>query len=109
MESNSLELKSVEAGLARYPTAERIEFARLTAMAFGGMDLRPLRDQLISKVIAGTAGAGEGDRMRLHVGHDGLVMDGISMFGFFAEWWRGCAGQPADGEMVAFAGTTSRP
>lgn len=43
------------------------------------------------------------DRMRLHVGHDGLVMDGISMFGFFAEWWRGCAGQPADGEMVAFA------
>ena len=56
----SLELKSVEAGLARYPSAERIGFARLTAMAFGGMDLRPLRDQLISKVIAGTAGAGEG-------------------------------------------------
>ena len=23
------------------------------------------------------------DRMRLHVGHDGLVMDGISMFLFF--------------------------
>jgi hypothetical protein len=29
-------------------------------MAFGGTDLRPLRDQLISKVAAGTAGAGEG-------------------------------------------------
>ncbi|HEX3492344.1 MAG TPA: amino acid adenylation domain-containing protein [Streptosporangiaceae bacterium] len=28
------------------------------------------------------------DRMRLHVGHDGLVMDGISMFLFFAGWWR---------------------
>src|SRR5260370_28415164 len=28
-----------------------------------------------------------GDRMRLHVGHDGLVMDGISMFLFFYDWW----------------------
>ncbi|WP_213742582.1 hypothetical protein [Bradyrhizobium sp. dw_411] len=48
------------AGLARYPTAERIGFARLTTMAFGGADLRPLRDQLLSKVAEGTAGAGEG-------------------------------------------------
>src|ERR1700722_10334480 len=47
-------------GLARYPSAERIGFARLTTMAFGGTDLRPLRDQLMSKVVAGTAGAGEG-------------------------------------------------
>ncbi|MGD3109650.1 non-ribosomal peptide synthetase [Streptomyces sp. YGL11-2] len=28
------------------------------------------------------------DRMVLHVSHDGLVMDGISMFLFFREWWR---------------------
>ena len=28
------------------------------------------------------------DRMRLHVGHDGLVMDGISMFLFFEDWWQ---------------------
>jgi len=28
------------------------------------------------------------DLMRLHVGHDGLVMDGISMFLFFEDWWR---------------------
>ena len=56
-----MELNSVEAtGLVRYPSAERIGFARLTAMAFDGADLRPLRDQLISKVVAGTAGAGEG-------------------------------------------------
>ena len=48
------------AGLARYPTAERIGFARLTTMAFGGADLRPLRDQLLTKVAEGTAGAGEG-------------------------------------------------
>jgi glutathione synthase/RimK-type ligase-like ATP-grasp enzyme len=61
VEPKSLELKSVEAaGLARYPSAERIGFARLTTMAFDGNDLRPLRDQLISKVVAGTAGAGEG-------------------------------------------------
>ena len=40
--------------------AERIGFARLTTMAFGGTDLRPLRDQLIAKVADGTAGAGEG-------------------------------------------------
>jgi hypothetical protein len=29
-------------------------------MAFGGTDLRPLRDELIAKVAGGTAGAGEG-------------------------------------------------
>src|SRR3978361_855175 len=48
------------AGLARHTTDERIGFARLTTMAFGGADLRPLRDQLLSKVAEGTAGAGEG-------------------------------------------------
>src|SRR5580692_1853212 len=54
-------LESPEAAdLVGYPCADRIGFARLTAMAFGGADLRPLRDQLISKVVAGTAGAGEG-------------------------------------------------
>jgi hypothetical protein len=45
---------------AGYPCADRIGFARLTTMAFGGTDLRPLRDQLIAKVAAGTAGPGEG-------------------------------------------------
>jgi hypothetical protein len=51
---------SADADLMRYPCADRIGFARLTAMAFGGADLRPLRDELISKVAGGTAGAGEG-------------------------------------------------
>lgn len=50
----------VAAELARYPSAERIGFARLTTMAFEGADLRPLRDQLMSKLAAGTADAGEG-------------------------------------------------
>ncbi len=48
------------AGLVRIPCADRIGFAKLTTMAFGGADLRPLRDELISKVAGGTAGAGEG-------------------------------------------------
>src|ERR1700732_1548426 len=40
--------------------ADRIGFARLTTMAFGGIDLRPLRDELLAKVADGTADAGEG-------------------------------------------------
>ena len=48
------------AGPVRNPWADRIGFAKLTTMAFGGTDLRPLRDELISKVAGGTAGAGEG-------------------------------------------------
>jgi hypothetical protein len=44
----------------RHPYADRIGFAKLTTMAFEGTDLRPLRDELISKVAGGTADAGEG-------------------------------------------------
>ena len=47
-------------GAGRYPCADRIGFAKLTTMAFGGTDLRPLRDKLIAKVADGTAGAGDG-------------------------------------------------
>jgi hypothetical protein len=54
-----MELDGVMTGLARYPSAERIGFARLTTMAFEGFDLRPLRVELISKLADGTAGAGE--------------------------------------------------
>src|ERR1700704_1548109 len=48
------------AALVRYPSADRVGFARLTTMAFGGTDLRPLRDQLLAKVVDGSADAGEG-------------------------------------------------
>jgi len=54
-----MELDGTVTGLARYPSAERIGFARLTTMAFEGFDLRPLQDELISKLADGTAGAGE--------------------------------------------------
>jgi hypothetical protein len=47
-------------GIAEPLCADRIGFARLTTMAFRGTDLRPLRDELISKVADGIAGAGEG-------------------------------------------------
>jgi len=45
------------------------------------------------------------DRMRLHVGHDGLVMDGISMFLFFCQWWQAYTsdGAPAPKGEVSFA------
>jgi hypothetical protein len=48
------------AGLVRYPCADRIGFAKLTTMAFGGTDLRPLRGELIAKLADGTASAGDG-------------------------------------------------
>src|SRR5579862_2397479 len=41
------------AGLARHPSADRLGFARLTTMAFEGADLKPLRDELLSKLAAG--------------------------------------------------------
>ena len=47
------------AGLASYPSADRIGFAKLTTMAFSGIDLRPLQQELISMIADGTAGAGE--------------------------------------------------
>jgi hypothetical protein len=55
-----MERENAKADLARYPSAERIGFAKLTTMAFEGADLRPLRDHLIAKLSDGTASAGEG-------------------------------------------------
>ena len=40
--------------------AERIGFAQLTRQAFEGVDLHPLRDQLITKISEGAGHAGEG-------------------------------------------------
>jgi hypothetical protein len=46
--------------IVRATAADRIGFAKLTSLAFHGGDLGPLRDGLISKVAAGTGGAGDG-------------------------------------------------
>ncbi len=56
-----METKRAEgADLVRYPSADRIGFARLTTMAFDGVDLRPLRDEILAKIADGTVDAGEG-------------------------------------------------
>jgi hypothetical protein len=59
--------------------ADRIGFARLTTLAFGGIDLRPLRDQLIEKVAGGTASAGEGLDLSLIVQLLGDKQTGLSI------------------------------
>jgi hypothetical protein len=46
--------------LAAPDYADRIGFAHLTRQAFEGVDLHPLRDQLLSRIAEGTAQAGEG-------------------------------------------------
>jgi hypothetical protein len=46
-------------GTARLACAERIGLARLTKMAATGIDLRPLWQQLIEKLLGGTIEAGE--------------------------------------------------
>jgi glutathione synthase/RimK-type ligase-like ATP-grasp enzyme len=56
-----MELKREDgAELVRYPCADRIGFARLTTMAFNGADLRPMRDEIMTKIAMGTVDAGEG-------------------------------------------------
>ena len=40
-------------------------------------------------------------RMILHVSHDGLVMDGISMFLFFRDWWASYSGAEQPGQAEA--------
>jgi len=61
------------------PCADRIGFARLTTMAFRGADLRPLRDQLISKIADGTAEAGEGLDLSLIVQLLGDKQSGLAI------------------------------
>jgi hypothetical protein len=56
-----MELKRADATeLVCYPRADRIGFARLTTMAFNGIDLRPMRDEIMAKIAMGTVDAGEG-------------------------------------------------
>ncbi|MEY9878529.1 hypothetical protein [Bradyrhizobium sp. USDA 329] len=51
---------SAPIGLTAANYADRIGFAQLTRQAFEGVDLHPLRDQLVARIAAGTALAGEG-------------------------------------------------
>ena len=50
-----MELKRTDGTeLVCYPCADRIGFARLTTMAFNGIDLRPMRDEIMAKIALGT-------------------------------------------------------
>lgn len=51
---------SAPIGLTAANYADRIGFAQLTRQAFEGVDLHPLRDQLVARIAAGIALAGEG-------------------------------------------------
>ena len=58
---HAMKLEIAEAAdAAGCPCADRIGFAQLTTMAFDGIDLRPLRDELMAKIADGTASAGDG-------------------------------------------------
>jgi non-ribosomal peptide synthetase component F len=48
-------------------------------------------------LLAATVTTLADDRMVLHVDHDGLIMDAISMFLFFRAWWNGYRDGPSDG------------
>jgi hypothetical protein len=87
--------------------ADRIGFAELTAMAFNGVDLRPLRDELISKVVGGTAGAGEGLDLSLITQLLGDKQTGLSIqaevLAFHQLFRSPCSKQPPKLRVLALA------
>ena len=72
--------------------ADRIGFANLTTMAFHGIDLRPLRDQLISKVAGETAGEAPGAELLAGDAEGRAEPDGVAL---------------AAGRAFSFAGETA--
>ena len=87
--------------------ADRIGFARLTAMAFNGIDLRPLRDELITKVVGGTAGPGEGLDLSLIAQLLGEKQTGLSIqaevLGFHQLFRSPCSAEPPKLRVLALA------
>jgi len=74
-----MDRENISAGLGHYPSADRIGFAKLTTMAFEGVDLRPLRDQLIGRLADGTASAGEGLDLSLIIQLLGDTQTGLAI------------------------------
>jgi len=87
--------------------ADRIGFAKLTAMAFNGVDLRPLRDELIAKVVGGTAGPGEGLDLSLIAQLLGEKETGLSIqaevLGFHQLFRSPCSAEPPRLRVLALA------
>jgi hypothetical protein len=87
--------------------ADRIGFARLTAMAFNGVDLRPLRGELIAKLVGGTAGPGEGLDLSLIAQLLGEKATGLSIqaevLGFHQLFRSPCSAKPPRLRVLALA------
>jgi hypothetical protein len=87
--------------------ADRIGFAELTAMAFNGVDLRPLRDELLSKVVGGTIGAGEALDLSLITQLLGDKQTGLSIqaevLAFHQLFRSPCSAQPPKLRVLALA------
>src|SRR6202166_4249480 len=87
--------------------ADRIGFARLTAMAFNGVDLRPLRGELIAKLVGGTAGPGEGLDLSVIRQLLGEKMTGLSLkaevLGFPQLFRSPCSSEPPRLRVLALA------
>jgi hypothetical protein len=98
---------SERAGTTELLCADRIGFAKLTTMAFRGIDLRPLRDKLMSKVIDGTASAGEGLDLSLIAQLLGNKQTGLSIqaevVGFHQLFRSPCAAERPKLRVLAFA------
>jgi hypothetical protein len=98
---------SERAGTTELLWADRIGFAKLTTMAFHGMDLRPLHDELMSKVIDGTASAGEGLDLSLIAQLLGNKQTGLSIqaevVGFHQLFRSPCAAERPKLRVLAFA------
>lgn len=100
-----------EAEVPLHPLIERVDLRGLTPpeQYQRRQALRAERSHLIldpgrAPLLAVAVTILADDRMVLHVNHDGLVSDGISMFMFFREWWSGYCGAPADdSEQTPFA------
>jgi hypothetical protein len=87
--------------------ADRIGFARLTAMAFNGVDLRPLRGELIAKVVGETAGPGDGLDLSLIAQLLGEKETGLSIqaevLGFHQLFRSPCSAEPPKLRVLALA------
>jgi hypothetical protein len=87
--------------------ADRIGFAKLTTMAFRGTDLRSLRDELLSKVAGGTAGAGDALDLSLITQLLGDRQTGIAIqaevLGFHQLFRSPCAGDKPKLRVLALA------
>src|ERR1700676_1883045 len=95
------------AGLVSPPCADRIGFAKITTMAFDGTDLRPLRDELLSKLVAGTADAGGGLDLSLRIPLLGDKQLGVSIqaevLGFHQLFRSPCSAEPPKLRVLALA------